>query len=83
MASGVADAAGGDHRHVDGAGDGADQGEGPHLRVDVSLEKHAAMAAGLGALGDDRIDAASGKKRGLAQRRRRARHLAPNRLDAR
>ena len=68
----VADAAGGDHRHLHRLDDLLNQREGADLRGDIGLEEHAAMAAGLRPLRDDCIDAALGEPQGLAQRRGRA-----------
>ena len=59
------------------------QREGADLRGDIGLEEHAAMAAGLGALRDDRIDAALGEPQRFAARRRRADDLAAGLLHAR
>ena len=48
------------------------QGEGADLRGDVSLEEHAAMAAGLRPLRDNRIDTALGENQRFAARGGRA-----------
>ena len=59
------------------------QSQRADLRGDVGLDEHAAMAAGLGALRDDGVDAALGEKLRFAQRRGRADDLAARSLDAR
>ena len=59
------------------------QSQRADLGGDVGLDEHAAMAAGLGALRDDGIDAALGEKLRFAQGRGRADDLAARCLDAR
>ena len=54
----VGDGAGGDDRHLHGIDDLRHQRESAGLRGDVVGQEHAAMAAGLVALRDDRVDAA-------------------------
>ena len=56
-AAGIGDAARGDHRHGDGVDDLRNQREGADLGGDIIGEEHAAVAAGLSALGDDRVAA--------------------------
>ena len=58
MPAPVGDAAGGDHRHGDGVDDLRHERERADLRLDAVGEEHAAVAAGLEALGDDRVAAA-------------------------
>ena len=64
-AAGVADAAGRDHRHPDRLGHLRQQGEGARLGGQVVGEEHSAVAAGFGALGDDRIGTEAGGHRGM------------------
>ncbi len=67
-AAAVGDAAGGDHRHGDGVGDLRDQRERADAGV-VGLDgEGAAVAAGLPALGDDRVDAGLVERAGLGDR---------------
>ncbi|MNX83855.1 hypothetical protein D3C86_1156340 [compost metagenome] len=56
-ASGVSDAASGNHRHFHRIDDLGHQGESPHLTAQVIAEKHPAMAPGLVAHGNDCIAA--------------------------
>ena len=67
-AAAVGDASGGDDRQRHGIDDLRHQRERPDLRCDIGFEEHAAMATGLGALGNDDVDAMLGRGSALRGR---------------
>jgi hypothetical protein len=69
-AAAVADAAGGDHRHVDRIRHLWQQGEQAHRLGRVCGEEPSAVAARLPSLGDDGVDASLGEPARLGHRRR-------------
>ena len=77
----VADGAGRDHRHLHRIDHLRHQREGADLRRQIVGQEHAAMAARLAALRDDRIDAALLQPARLVDGGRRTDHDAAGRLD--
>ena len=75
--AGIADGAGGDHRHLHRVGDLRNEREAAGLPGQIVAQEDAAMTAGLKALRDHRIDAVLLQPARLLDRRGRAQHEQP------
>ena len=78
----VSDAAGGDHRHADSVDDLRHQRHQADLAIEVVAEKHAAVAAGFNAHGDDRVAAMLLQPNRLFDGCGRRKYLGAGRFDA-